>query len=539
MSDIILQDKILIAKDTDLIDPELVKSRYVVTLFDERKCSPCSNRPFRLNDICKSCPAFQGTYNFAASRTVKDREYHAVPLADIQFIKNAVKGKSFLAVNETRRPPMRHPLTFTGKLFGPNAVDADGNPRADQEVLVAQWMKEKNGIIQAAARSGKTVLAVNIACTLGLRTVVIAHQIELLQQFYATFVGGESRKAMTDAAAIAKRTGTPTVKIADSIDDLTDRSIDVLLINPQKMQRHLDRLTELVKGQWGLLIADEIHQTFAAVYSQVINAFDAPYRLGLSATPERKDGRDRLAEFLVGPVTAKSQIMTLKPLICARMVDATPSTQYKTWNGAQQWAADNPERNKQIIAAVFDDLAEGHTSIIVPVAYVRHVELLTRVINATAARRNETRGEKWPADLAVPFTAKSNRKYALDRVDDGNPCVLIAIASIVKQGIDMRTPTSLHIVNPMSASAAVGAPMFQQMSYRVATPMPGKRQPKVTLWIDNIGLFQSCLKGLFWNEISPGVKDNRYVLHPETRALITSLNAKGAKRRPAFNGSWT
>jgi superfamily II DNA or RNA helicase len=53
---------------------------------------------------------------------------------------------------------------------------------------------------------------------------------------------------------------------------------------------------------FGLLVVDEVHHLPAAQYRRIVGKVAAPYRLGLSATPERGDGRHRDLDALIGPL---------------------------------------------------------------------------------------------------------------------------------------------------------------------------------------------------------------------------------------------
>src|SRR5262249_51628162 len=55
-------------------------------------------------------------------------------------------------------------------------------------------------------------------------------------------------------------------------------------------------------NRFGLLIFDEVHHLPASSYRLAAEGTMAPYRLGLSATPERTDGLERDLAHLVGPV---------------------------------------------------------------------------------------------------------------------------------------------------------------------------------------------------------------------------------------------
>lgn len=54
-------------------------------------------------------------------------------------------------------------------------------------------------------------------------------------------------------------------------------------------------------GRFGLLICDECHHLPSPVYSEIARSSIAPFRLGLSATPERADQGHQLLDVLLGP----------------------------------------------------------------------------------------------------------------------------------------------------------------------------------------------------------------------------------------------
>lgn len=530
-----------------------INTRYTLDIFAEAACGKCDNRPNRPNDLCDPCPNYHGTYKFHRDLRLRgtNTKYHALPMPDLGHIRSEIRNlpnyedlniQKILNIHK-----MHSPLKFMGKLFGENAVDSNGFPRANQEKIVAEWLKHKIGTIKAPPRTGKTVSAAYLTCTLGVKTVVMAHQYKILKQFYDTFMGNpaKGRAPMSDAPTHEKKNGLGTsiflvknikqlLKFGDNPDDWPD----VLLINYQKFPHKMARVQQFLNNNYSFKIIDEQHQGAANAYAKVLFAMTMPYSLGLSATPRRKDELDRKSMFTIGPVVAESQTISIPPIVETKLVNTTPDTQYKHWAFACRWSRNSADRNHEVLQEVFKDLAEGHDVIIVPVgSHVQQVYLVN-AINERAKRWRKADPKAWgflPYPLAIELQAKSNQDAVIDRVDDGRPCVLVAIQSMIKQAIDMERPSMVYLMEPFSATKAVGSPMFEQLSFRVATPSKRKpMEPVIKVWIDQIGSFRGALTGLWWNEIFPGSRKDatpegpKYRLGPNTYAIMSGLRSKPA-----------
>jgi superfamily II DNA or RNA helicase len=67
------------------------------------------------------------------------------------------------------------------------------------------------------------------------------------------------------------------------------------------------RMMERLGNQFGLLIFDECHHLPSSVYRYAAEMAIAPFRLGLTATPERTDGADESLERLIGPIVYRRE----------------------------------------------------------------------------------------------------------------------------------------------------------------------------------------------------------------------------------------
>src|SRR5207302_7892465 len=64
-------------------------------------------------------------------------------------------------------------------------------------------------------------------------------------------------------------------------------------------------------NRYGLVVFDECHHLPGPTYLTAAIASIAPYRLGLTATPERADGQEILLPELIGPTVYRREIKQL------------------------------------------------------------------------------------------------------------------------------------------------------------------------------------------------------------------------------------
>ncbi|HEY1012694.1 MAG TPA: DEAD/DEAH box helicase [Herpetosiphonaceae bacterium] len=154
-------------------------------------------------------------------------------------------------------------------------------PRPYQEEALAAWKAAGGrGVVVLPTGAGKTVLALMTVAELKLRTLVVVPTIELLYQW---------RDAMVE------KLGVPAAKVGVIGDGLRQlRPITVITYASAAMP-------ESPIDGFGLLICDEAHHLPSASYSEIARRANTPYRLGLTATPERSDGLHRALDKLLGP----------------------------------------------------------------------------------------------------------------------------------------------------------------------------------------------------------------------------------------------
>ena len=138
------------------------------------------------------------------------------------------------------------------------------------------------GVLSLAVGHGKTCCALYIACELRAKTLIIVHKKFLADQWQ------DRIKHFVPSATISFIQGD----VCDTSGDFVIAMIQTLLSRTYPPH---------VFSGCSLLIFDEAHHVAAKVFCNVMFSLNLPYTLGLTATPSRKDGLERLIHHFLGP----------------------------------------------------------------------------------------------------------------------------------------------------------------------------------------------------------------------------------------------
>ena len=168
--------------------------------------------------------------------------------------------------------------------------------REDQESAKSAYIHSQKkeqfskSLIQLPTGKGKTILALNIACTLKQRTLVLVHKDDLVtgwQNDIEDCFGGKLEPGLVKAK---KRNVGKQITIA-TVQTLSRMS-------EEELSSYLDK--------FGLVIQDECHHVGLNIFN-VIDKFQSRYKLGLTATPVRGDGLDFVFDLFFGGIVFKSE----------------------------------------------------------------------------------------------------------------------------------------------------------------------------------------------------------------------------------------
>jgi superfamily II DNA or RNA helicase len=161
--------------------------------------------------------------------------------------------------------------------------------RPEQEEAKAAWQKGLQGVVVMPTGTGKTEVALAIMAAAGVSTLIVAPVRDLMYQWHRR---------------ILERLGYDAGIIGDNVYRV--RPVSVTTYDSATI--HMDRLGNL----FGLVIFDECHHLPGRITRDAALMSGAPMRLGLTATPERSDGRHVDLDALIGPPVYQMPISLAK-----------------------------------------------------------------------------------------------------------------------------------------------------------------------------------------------------------------------------------
>ncbi|MCD4829647.1 MAG: DEAD/DEAH box helicase family protein [Candidatus Cloacimonetes bacterium] len=167
-----------------------------------------------------------------------------------------------------------------------------------QQEALHEILKHEMGTLCASTGFGKTILAIKLISERKVNTLILVHRIEILNQWK------EKLSIFLDNAEIGE--------IGASKSRQTF-SIDVSMIQTLKNR------SARVIDNYGQIIVDECHHIAAFTFENILKKSKAKYILGLTATPQRKDGHHPIVFMQCGrirqKIMAKSNTFLMKLFI--------------------------------------------------------------------------------------------------------------------------------------------------------------------------------------------------------------------------------
>ncbi|MFI6873058.1 DUF3427 domain-containing protein [Streptomyces sp. NPDC050400] len=331
--------------------------------------------------------------------------------------------------------------TLTGFDITPHPFQKDMLERLEVE----RTMRDRHrNLLVAATGTGKTVMAafdykqLKRKAGRDLRLLFVAHRKEILDQSLVRY-----QHILNDANF------GELLYSGEIPEDWTHVFASVQSLNSRTLEK-------LSPDHFDVIVIDEFHHGTSPTYRKIIDHFTPGELLGLTATPERMDGKNIQDEFFDGHIAAEMRLWEamenelLSPFHYFGISDNTDLSAVEWKRGAYDSQSlsnvltGNDVRARLIVKAVQEKIADpGSMRALGFCVSVSHAHFMARYFRAVGLKAVALSGE----------SHRDERQQALTDLRDGKLQVIFSV-DLFNEGLDIPDVDTLLLLRP-TASATV------------------------------------------------------------------------------------
>lgn len=358
-------------------------------------------------------------------------------IRNISIVNNNVEGGKKLVSMPSGRTDLIPPKYEIQDKRRLNPVDikilSHIEPRESQKAYV-EWCDD-SGILNAKPGWGKTFAAIFAAAKLGQKTLIITHTVALRNQW---------------EREVIKLTGKKPGVIGSGKYN-TDP--DIVVANTQSLVKHLGK----VKHLFGTMFLDEMHHVSSPTFTKIINSMFCRYKIGLTGTLRRKDGKHVVFQDYFGHKKfVPTDENTMKPTV---EVHCPPFKipEASSWAERVNILTRDHDYIGYIIAMADKYVKQGHQVLIVAnrVQFLKFAESIS-------------------PNRSVCVTGLDDREAAHVKVINGEVDELWGSISIYSEGVSLNSLSCVILAAPINNDV-----LLEQVMARVNRESPGKKWPVV------------------------------------------------------------
>ena len=348
-----------------------------------------------------------------------------------------------------------------------------------------------NGIIKARPGIGKTVMSTFLATKLGLKTIIIVDNSNLLKQWVNAFY------QFTDV-------GVDNMSIFKQKLFQVDTPITIAMIQTltRRLKTDLKKTYDIINNNhFGLVIYDEVHNTSSAQeFSKGSLLFRTKNIIGLSATPFQTGASEILMLNTIGDILYESNDYELTPKYKFVYYESNLNNKYKfAINKVTDYKIRKAVYNKAIVECdsyfelmldYTNKLLRDNHKIMIICFTRKQVELISKKLSDNSVENT------------MFYGGQKNLNY------DEN--VIVATYSFAGKGFDYDKLSAMILACPLS-----GKKSLIQVVGRILRTCPGKTAPEV---VDLVDLSMPAMfvpevkmkKGIIRNEFKCEIVEEEY-----------------------------
>ena len=347
-----------------------------------------------------------------------------LPRGNLGYIQKLLNDcNTFYEITDEREKGIGIDVDFTAELY------------EEQKEALQALLKSDIGILSAGTGFGKTVTAAALIAKRKTNTIILVQTHTLLEQWKKAIKRFLNYEAGTIAAGKDMSTGIIDIAI---IKSLTEKNSDAV-----KLRRHI----------YGMLIVDECHHVSAFGTETLVKSFRAKYVYGLTATPVRRDGRQKIIFMQCGQIlyatTAKqmNRVQNFEHYFIPRFTSfhIAADNQANTQPSIQNYYSEMVKaeaRNILIMSDVKAAVKEGRTPLVLS-DRIEHLKLLKECLKDAAAN-------------VIMITGKGTQKEkkeqleVLSKVPASESLIVLATGKYAGEGFDNPRLDTLTLAMPFS-----------------------------------------------------------------------------------------
>lgn len=360
-----------------------------------------------------------------------------LPRGYMHTLQQKLAMEEYEIIDRTIAPEIENDFRFTSTL------------RDYQELATEDMLSKRYGLLEAGTGSGKTACGIYVTSVRKVKTLVIVHNKELLDQWKEAFKKHTNIKA----------TGT----IGGSAFDIQDVTIGIINSVSNKIEQ--------LMGVFGQVIYDEAHRLPGATWVSVVNSLNCRFSVALSATPFRRDGLTEAIFALAGPRVHKVNKKHLETTGAILVPDVLRCNTRFSFDFRSDYSSMLSEltkskaRNIGIAGIIAQDFKAYGEQVMIVSDRVSHCNLLFDAVNGVDGIRAVVLSSK---------ISKAEREEAVEGMVSGKYNALIATTSLLSEGFDLPGLSSLFITTPIRFAGKL-----IQLAGRILRPSDSTVKPRI------------------------------------------------------------
>jgi len=339
-----------------------------------------------------------------------------------------------------------------------------------QKQIIDVLIKNEGGLAQAIPGAGKTISVLGVIDRIKQPTLILVHEHRLSSQWIR-----QIKKRLKGNFILGELNGD-----RKKDGDIVVGIIDTIHIMYKEDPKYFDK--------FGMLVIDETHHIPAPTFIGFVNNIAAKYRIGVTGTIKRRDGKHILTYDLLGEKLIDIDAKDVKHRVTNfkyRIINTNIRFEIPgivRWTGKKRERmidftkcigviTENEDRNNIIISELVKAIAEGYYPLVLS-DRIEHNEKLYEHITSLGYK-------------AVLLIGKTRKKTNWEEIqqDETIQCI-VANTKIASEALDLPRLSAVFLTCPSS-----NLEKLKQQIGRVRRFLDGKIEPIVYDFCDNLAFF--------------------------------------------------